>query len=96
MHRQIIAINPAAFTAPSSSLCRVKSRHTTSCPLLRNQAAGDTIPNGCRPSSYVEISTIFIIQKYTRLLRSKYSGRDPTLARAASDNIRAIGGVDLP
>ena len=47
-------------TAPESSPCRVKSKQATACPRPRNQAAGETNPKGCRPNSYVEISTIFI------------------------------------
>src|SRR5258708_12891017 len=54
-------MNSADPTASASNSCRVRSRHVTSCPRLRNQAAGDTNPKGCRPNSYVEIKTIFIV-----------------------------------
>ena len=33
----------------------------TACPSARSHAAGDASPNGCWPSSYVEISAIFIV-----------------------------------
>src|SRR6516225_5210284 len=36
------------------------STHVTSHPEARSQAAGDARPNGCRPSSYVEMSSACI------------------------------------
>jgi hypothetical protein len=37
---------------------------------LRSHAAGEPSPNGCRPSSYVEISAIFTMPHYSRLRRN--------------------------
>src|SRR5882724_8681537 len=44
--------------------------HVTSCPTARSHAAGETSPNGCRPSSYVEIRTIFTMPQVYRRMSS--------------------------